>query len=456
MLAFVAAALCSLAAPASAQQAGTVVAEAAPGIVIQKCTAAGCEAEEAVLTLDANWRWLHDKNGYENCYKDGPEGGWDPELCPDGKGCAFNCSLEGVDAEGYRASYGVKAMPGGVELDFVAEGGNVGSRVYVRDSAETYKMWKLKNREFTLDVDVSTLACGMNGAVYFIEMEADGGKGTGNNTAGAMYGTGYCDAQCPYDVKYQEGEVNMGADRGMCCHELDIWEANARAKAFTTHPCSVDGPLRCEGLDCGGEGDRYKGVCDKDGCDLNPFRMGDHSFYGAGMDFQLDSSKPMTVVTQFLTEDGTDTGDLAEIRRIYVQDGKIIHHANSSTPGIEGNSLTDGFCSAMKTTFGDVDHHLQKGGLKKMGEALDRGLVLALSIWDDGSQYMRWLDSIYPPGANATDLGVLRGPCDGTTSDPDYVREHSADATVKYLNLKYGEIGTTFSAGARRLSPILM
>ena len=33
----------------------------------------------------------------------------------------------------------------------------------------------------------------------------------------------------------------------------------------------------------------------------------------------MDSSKKMTVVTQFITDDGTDSGDLVEIRRLYVQ-----------------------------------------------------------------------------------------------------------------------------------------
>ena len=37
-------------------------------------------------------------------------------------------------------------------------------------------MFKLKNKEFTFDVDVSQLPCGLNGALYFVEMEEDGGK----------------------------------------------------------------------------------------------------------------------------------------------------------------------------------------------------------------------------------------------------------------------------------------
>lgn len=59
---------------------------------------------------------------------------------------------------------------------------------------DNYEMFKLKNREFTLDVDVSTLPCGVNGALYFVEMSANGDKGQGSNAAGAKYGTGYCDA----------------------------------------------------------------------------------------------------------------------------------------------------------------------------------------------------------------------------------------------------------------------
>jgi cellulose 1,4-beta-cellobiosidase len=51
-------------------------------------------------------------------------------------------------------------------------------------------MFNLVGKEFTFDVDVSKLPCGLNGALYFVEMAADGGIGKGNNKAGAKYGTG--------------------------------------------------------------------------------------------------------------------------------------------------------------------------------------------------------------------------------------------------------------------------
>lgn len=68
--------------------------------------------------------------------------------------------------------------------------------------------------EFTLTVDMYYMPCGLNGAVYFVEMAADGGeaaatKNGGQNRAGAKYGTGYCDAQCPHDMKFMEGKANV-------------------------------------------------------------------------------------------------------------------------------------------------------------------------------------------------------------------------------------------------------
>ena len=72
---------------------------------------------------------------------------------------------------------------------------------------------------------------------------------------------------------------------------MDIWEANSISTSFTAHPCLMTGPKKCEGLECGEGGNRYKGVCDKDGCDLNPFRAGNTEFYGPGK--TIDTTKPV-------------------------------------------------------------------------------------------------------------------------------------------------------------------
>ncbi|KAG9080355.1 hypothetical protein FRC06_006749 [Ceratobasidium sp. 370] len=89
-------------------------------------------------------------------------------------------------------------------------GKNVGTRVYLLADDSTCQMFKVKNQEFTFDVDVSNLPCGLNGALYLSEMSADGGLFTySGNKAGAKYGTGYCDAQCPKDIKFINGEANV-------------------------------------------------------------------------------------------------------------------------------------------------------------------------------------------------------------------------------------------------------
>ncbi len=43
--------------------------------------------------------------------------------------------------------------------------------------------------------------------------------------------------------------------------------------------------------------------------------------------FDIDTTQKITVVTQFLTSDGTDNGDLKEVRRFYVQNGQVIQNS---------------------------------------------------------------------------------------------------------------------------------
>lgn len=75
---------------------------------------------------------------------------------------------------------------------------------------------------------------------------------------------------------------------------------------------------------------RYNGICDKDGCDFASYRMNDKTFFGPGAEYQVDTTRPFTVVSQFITTDGTDNGDLKEFRRFYVQDGRRIANSKVS------------------------------------------------------------------------------------------------------------------------------
>ena len=99
-----------------------------------------------------------------------------------------------------------------IKLDFITTGTqtNVGSRLYLMANNTEYEIFKPLNQEFSFDVDVSNLPCGLNGALYFSEMSADGGLSAyPTNKAGAEYGTGYCDSQCPRDLKFINGRVSV-------------------------------------------------------------------------------------------------------------------------------------------------------------------------------------------------------------------------------------------------------
>lgn len=225
---------------------------------------------------------------------------------------------------------------------------------------------------------------------------------------------------------------------------MDLWEANSFSAAYTPHPCSVNEQTRCSGAECGQGDDRYDGLCDPDGCDFNSFRMGDKTFYGKGM--TVDTSSKFTIVTQFISDDGTETGNLAEIRRFYVQNGKVIPNSMSSITGIDNtNSITTDFCTQQKSVFGDTNRFADMGGLKQMGSSIQSGMVLALSLWDDYAANMLWLDSDYPTTADPTAPGVSRGTCSTTTGLPQTIESQSSSASVTYSNIKFGELNSTFT-----------
>jgi len=89
-----------------------------------------------------------------------------------------------------------------------------------------------------------------------------------------------------------------------------------------------------------------------------------------------------------------------------------------------------------------------------MGESLDRGQVLALSLWDDVEVNMLWLDSAYPLDKPSNDPGVLRGACPGgENSKPTYLRNTYPDGYVTFKNAAIGEIGSTLLGGSPAPSP---
>merc|ERR1712117_151424 len=77
-----------------------------------------------------------------------------------------------------------------------------------------------------------------------------------------------------------------------------------------------------------------------------------------------------------------------------------------------------------------------------MGDALDRGVVLVVSIWDDELTQMTWLDSYTGDGSRP---GDVRGPCKRGAGAPEVLRAEHGDASVKYTNFMFGELDSTYS-----------
>ncbi|KAG4221269.1 hypothetical protein PC116_g30255, partial [Phytophthora cactorum] len=199
------AALATLLALGRAQQVGTQDAETHPKLTWQRCTAPGqCSNVNGELVIDSNWRWTHVVDGYTNCY-DGNE--WNATACPDAETCTKNCAIEGAN---YAGTYGVTTSGNAVTMKFRNEhqyGVNIGSRLYLMNGPDKYQMFTANGNEIAFDVENADLGCGLNGAVYFVSMDEDGGKSRyPTNKAGAKYGTGYCDSQCARDLKWVGGK----------------------------------------------------------------------------------------------------------------------------------------------------------------------------------------------------------------------------------------------------------
>jgi Glycosyl hydrolase family 7. len=244
------------------------------------------------------------------------------------------------------------------------------------------------------------------------KMPINGGLNTWNK-AGASYGTGYGDAQCAKDITWIGGLANLNQS-GACSVEMDFWEANRMATAMTPHTCSTKSTQRCtDQKSCGDGSFRYQGWCDKDGADYNPFRLGQTQLYGPSEKHSINTMKPFEVITQFISHEK----ELKSIRRIYRQDKNIVF----------GGELNDEWIRQRKSLWKENNHFQSLGGMKGMQDSFQRKHVLAISLWDDVSVSMLWLDSTFPVGSK--EPGSLRGPCSGKET-----KRNGFDKI--YLNLK--------------------
>ncbi|KAH6887636.1 concanavalin A-like lectin/glucanase domain-containing protein [Thelonectria olida] len=409
--------LLSLIAQLAAGQTPGNSTEVHPKLDTFRCTVlGGCKKYTNYIVVESSQHPIHQATNKFDC---GSFGNY-PNItaCPDAASCARNCIIEGISD--YTAG-GISTSGTELRLQQQYRNTTVSPRVYLlEENQEKYELLHLTGSEFTFDVEMSKLPCGMNSALYLSEMLQDGGKRLSPlNKAGPYYGTGYCDAQC-FVTPFINGVGNIDG-RGSCCNELDIWEANSRATHIAPHTCNQTGLYQCVGAECG-----ETGVCDKSGCGWNPNRVNNTNYYGRGDTFKVDTTRKFTVVSQFLSD---KAGYLKELHRHYLQDGEIIQSAVVNIAGPPKiNFLNDEYCTATGASA-----FMRLGGMRGMGEAMSRGMVLVMSLWWDETGYMNWLDQ----GNN--------GPCNATEGSPASILKAEPNPEVTFSNIRIGEINSTFS-----------
>jgi hypothetical protein len=288
------------------------------------------------------------------------------------------------------------------ELTLTYGGSDVGGpRVYLIEGEgvnENY-MFTLKGKELTFEVELSTMPCGFNAALYFVGMTANEGH--------AESGTNYCDAQ---------------AVKGTFCSEMDVLEANTVAQQVTTHACVPACGSYSSAAGCQGRQGVPSEICDQSGCGLNPFRYGPGTtyddernnlhWYGPGGGNALDSTKPFTVVTQFhgAVGGGGGGGGLANITRYYIQDGRRVDLPTLYVVKPNGGQTMLGYAKpAITASYCDNIYDRWNPSLSPLGQMarnMDSGMVLAMSAWYDRETYsngkpvggtqtgMSWLDGV--------------------------------------------------------------
>ncbi|KAJ7788318.1 hypothetical protein B0H14DRAFT_3577094 [Mycena olivaceomarginata] len=100
------------------------------------------------------------------------------------------------------------------------------------------------------------------------------------------------------------------------------------------------------------------GTCDQASCDFNSYRMGATSFYRPGLTVHTnqDHRRP--------------------------SNGRVIPHSNGTIPGVTGNVISNSFCAAQKSAFGDTNTFASKGRMATTSRAASAGMILVMSIWN--------------------------------------------------------------------------
>lgn len=100
------------------------------------------------------------------------------------------------------------------------------------------------------------------------------------------------------------------------------------------------------------------------------------------------------MVTQFLTNNNSPNGTLTEIKRLYIQDERLIE--NAMVTNISGQTVQmDGTVDEEFCTAKNASAYLRLGGMSGMGQSLARGMVLIFSLWNSESDFMECTSPLF-------------------------------------------------------------
>lgn len=205
----------------------------------------------------------------------------------------------------------------------------------------------LMGKTISAVVDLSSVSCACNVALYLVYMPAINSQGQADPTVSKDY---YCDAN----------EVS-----GIFCPEIDLFEANRDALQVTPHKCNNP------------DSQGYFSWCDRGGCAKNTYRQNPSAF-GNGGQYTINTQNPFVINTTFVSY-----GDytLNQMTTVLYQQGRTVTltHDDSSCGG---------------------------GYMEQLSNVVNNGMTLVFSSWGSSAGTMSWLDEPPCPSNVNCDIGA--------------------------------------------------
>jgi hypothetical protein len=195
---------------------------------------------------------------------------------------------------------------------------------------QNYHNFTLLNKELSYDIDMSTVGCSCNAALFFVGMP---GYNPDGSIAHGSYNPYYCDAN------------DVG---GVWCWEQDSIEANMYAMGTTPHTCNAPS---------GG----YISSCDKHGCQTNTYNV-DPNGMCPDARCKIDTRRPFRIHQRYEVDSGSVLTSIAN--RL-----------------VQGNNTFE-WTACNKA-----------GYLAQMTNAL-KEMTMVFQLWGTDHQRMSWLDEM--------------------------------------------------------------